>query len=83
MSRSRLRGLQFGRRIAAIMANVIDGKSVAAALRVRVAAAAAGFSARVGRPPGLDVVLVGDDPASQVYVRNKGCLLYTSDAADE
>ena len=54
------------------MANVIDGKAVAAALRLRVAAAAAGFAARVGRPVGLDVVLVGDDPASQVYVRNKG-----------
>lgn len=54
------------------MAKVIDGKSVAAELRLRVAAAAAGFAARVGRPVGLDVVLVGDDPASQVYVRNKG-----------
>lgn len=54
------------------MANVIDGKGVAAALRVRVAAAAADFAARVGRPAGLDVVLVGDDAASQVYVRNKG-----------
>lgn len=54
------------------MAKLIDGKSVAAALRLRVAAAAAGFAARTGRPAGLDVVLVGDDPASQVYVRNKG-----------
>jgi methylenetetrahydrofolate dehydrogenase (NADP+)/methenyltetrahydrofolate cyclohydrolase len=53
------------------MGQSIDGKAVAAALRQRVGAAAAGFTARVGRRPGLDVVLVGDDPASQVYVRNK------------
>jgi methylenetetrahydrofolate dehydrogenase (NADP+)/methenyltetrahydrofolate cyclohydrolase len=53
------------------MGQAIDGKAVAAALRQRVAAAAAGFAARAGRPAGLDVVLVGDDPASQVYVRNK------------
>ncbi len=54
------------------MANVIDGKAVAAALRLRVAAAAADFAARAGRRAGLDVVLVGEDAASQVYVRNKG-----------
>ena len=54
------------------MANVIDGKAVAAALRLRVAAAAADFSARARRRAGLDVVLVGEDAASQVYVRNKG-----------
>ncbi len=54
------------------MTNVIDGKAVAAALRLRVAERAAAFAARAGRPPGLDVVLVGEDPASQVYVRNKG-----------
>jgi len=53
------------------MGQAIDGKAVAAALRRRVAAAAADFAARAGRPAGLDVVLVGDDPASQVYVRNK------------
>ncbi|MFO0605443.1 MAG: bifunctional methylenetetrahydrofolate dehydrogenase/methenyltetrahydrofolate cyclohydrolase FolD [Polyangiales bacterium] len=53
------------------MGQAIDGKAVAAALRQRVAAAAADFAARAGRPAGLDVVLVGDDPASQVYVRNK------------
>jgi len=53
------------------MGQSIDGKAVAAALRQRVGAAAAGFTARVGRRAGLDVVLVGDDPASQVYVRNK------------
>ena len=50
---------------------VIDGVAVAKALRARVAEAAAEFSARAGRRAGLDVVLVGDDPASQVYVGNK------------
>jgi methylenetetrahydrofolate dehydrogenase (NADP+)/methenyltetrahydrofolate cyclohydrolase len=50
---------------------VIDGVAVAKALRAKVAEAAADFAARVGRRAGLDVVLVGDDPASQVYVGNK------------
>jgi methylenetetrahydrofolate dehydrogenase (NADP+)/methenyltetrahydrofolate cyclohydrolase len=50
---------------------VIDGVAVAKALRAKVAEAAADFSARAGRRAGLDVVLVGDDPASQVYVSNK------------
>ncbi|HEX8192795.1 MAG TPA: bifunctional methylenetetrahydrofolate dehydrogenase/methenyltetrahydrofolate cyclohydrolase FolD [Allosphingosinicella sp.] len=49
----------------------IDGKAFAEGLRGRVAAAAADFSARAGRKAGLAVVLVGDDPASQVYVRSK------------
>ena len=49
-------------------ARIIDGKAFAAHLRVRVAADVA----RLSRPPGLAVVLVGDDPASAVYVRNKG-----------
>lgn len=53
------------------MGEVIDGAAVAKALRERVATAAAAFSARAGRRAGLDVVLVGDDPASQVYVANK------------
>ncbi len=53
------------------MGQAIDGKAVAAALRGRVGVAAADFAARAGRRPGLDVVLVGDDAASQVYVRNK------------
>jgi methylenetetrahydrofolate dehydrogenase (NADP+)/methenyltetrahydrofolate cyclohydrolase len=50
---------------------VIDGVAVAKALRAKVAEAAADFSARAGRRAGLDVVLVGEDPASQVYVSNK------------
>ncbi|MCG8555995.1 MAG: bifunctional methylenetetrahydrofolate dehydrogenase/methenyltetrahydrofolate cyclohydrolase FolD [Proteobacteria bacterium] len=50
---------------------LIDGKSVAAAVREQVRGRADAFAARHGRPPGLEVVLVGDDAASQVYVRNK------------
>ena len=53
-------------------AALIDGKAFAAGLRARVAIAAADFAARTGRAPGLAVVLVGDDAASQVYVRSKG-----------
>ncbi|WP_425230959.1 bifunctional methylenetetrahydrofolate dehydrogenase/methenyltetrahydrofolate cyclohydrolase FolD [Sphingomonas sp.] len=52
-------------------AAIIDGKARAAALRVRIAAHVAHFRAQAGRAPGLAVVLVGDDPASAVYVRNK------------
>lgn len=52
-------------------AHIIDGKAFAAALRRRVAVAAADFAARSGRPAGLAVVLVGDDPASHVYVASK------------
>jgi methylenetetrahydrofolate dehydrogenase (NADP+)/methenyltetrahydrofolate cyclohydrolase len=51
---------------------IIDGKARATALRESVAAEVAGFVAAHGRAPGLTVVLVGDDPASAVYVRNKG-----------
>ena len=53
-------------------ATLIDGKAFAAGLVDRVAAAAARLEARHGVRPGLAVVIVGDDPASQVYVRNKG-----------
>lgn len=53
-------------------ATLIDGKARAAALRARVKDAAARFAARAGRAPGLAVVLVGADPASEVYVRSKG-----------
>ncbi|WP_341897582.1 bifunctional methylenetetrahydrofolate dehydrogenase/methenyltetrahydrofolate cyclohydrolase FolD [Ferrovibrio terrae] len=53
-------------------ATLIDGKAVAAGLRAEVAAKVQRFQARAGRLPGLTVVLVGDDPASEVYVRNKG-----------
>ena len=52
-------------------ASLIDGKSFALGLRGRVADAVSGLAAR-GIVPGLAVVLVGEDPASAVYVRNKG-----------
>ena len=51
---------------------IIDGKAFAAGLRARVAEGVAAFVASTGRKPGLAVVLVGEDPASAVYVRNKG-----------
>jgi methylenetetrahydrofolate dehydrogenase (NADP+)/methenyltetrahydrofolate cyclohydrolase len=53
-------------------ATLIDGKAFAAGLVDRVAAASARLEARQGVKPGLAVVIVGEDPASQVYVRNKG-----------
>ncbi len=53
-------------------ASIIDGKAFAAGLRARVAEGAAQVTAASGRKPGLAVVLVGDDPASAVYVRSKG-----------
>jgi len=52
-------------------ASVIDGKAHAAALRARVAGAAARLKAEHGLVPGLATVLVGEDPASEVYVRSK------------
>ena len=53
-------------------ARIIDGKAFAAGLRQRIKARVADLKARTGETPGLAVVLVGEDPASQVYVRNKG-----------
>jgi methylenetetrahydrofolate dehydrogenase (NADP+)/methenyltetrahydrofolate cyclohydrolase len=53
-------------------ADIIDGKAFAEGLRGRVAQVAASFEAAAGRKAGLAVVLVGEDPASQVYVRSKG-----------
>ena len=53
-------------------AAVIDGKAFAEGLRERVAAAEPAFRSATGRAPGLAVVLVGEDPASAVYVRAKG-----------
>jgi methylenetetrahydrofolate dehydrogenase (NADP+)/methenyltetrahydrofolate cyclohydrolase len=52
-------------------ASIIDGKAYAAGLRSRVAQEVAVLKAQKGVTPGLAVVLVGDDPASQVYVRSK------------
>ncbi len=52
-------------------ASLIDGKAIAASVRADVAGAAADLTGRIGHKPGLAVILVGEDPASQVYVRNK------------
>ncbi|TWA71585.1 methenyltetrahydrofolate cyclohydrolase /5,10-methylenetetrahydrofolate dehydrogenase (NADP+) [Azospirillum brasilense] len=52
-------------------AKIIDGKAFAAGLRARVAQGVAALKASHGVTPGLAVVLVGEDPASQVYVRSK------------
>jgi methylenetetrahydrofolate dehydrogenase (NADP+)/methenyltetrahydrofolate cyclohydrolase len=53
-------------------ATVIDGKAFAADVRAKVGAHVTGLKADHGITPGLAVVLVGEDPASQVYVRSKG-----------
>lgn len=53
-------------------AELIDGKAFALQLREKVGVLARDFEAKAGRKAGLAVVLVGDDPASQVYVRSKG-----------
>jgi methylenetetrahydrofolate dehydrogenase (NADP+)/methenyltetrahydrofolate cyclohydrolase len=55
-----------------VSAAIIDGKAFAAGLRERVAGLVPAFEAAAGRKPGLTVVIVGEDPASQVYVRSKG-----------
>jgi methylenetetrahydrofolate dehydrogenase (NADP+) / methenyltetrahydrofolate cyclohydrolase len=54
-----------------VAATVIDGKAVAASVRERVRAEVADLTGRLGRPPGLATVLVGDDPGSAIYVRRK------------
>ncbi|MGE3855961.1 MAG: bifunctional methylenetetrahydrofolate dehydrogenase/methenyltetrahydrofolate cyclohydrolase FolD [Dehalococcoidia bacterium] len=53
-------------------AHLIDGAAIAAAVRADVAADVAAYVATGARPPHLSVILVGDDPASHVYVRSKG-----------
>ena len=52
-------------------ARLIDGTAIAAAIRASALPAVQAFTARAGRPPGLGIVLVGENPASEVYVRNK------------
>ncbi|MCI4679024.1 bifunctional methylenetetrahydrofolate dehydrogenase/methenyltetrahydrofolate cyclohydrolase FolD [Rhodoblastus acidophilus] len=52
-------------------ARIIDGKAFAESLRAKISSRVASLVARTGRAPGLAVVLVGDDPASQIYVRSK------------
>jgi methylenetetrahydrofolate dehydrogenase (NADP+)/methenyltetrahydrofolate cyclohydrolase len=54
-----------------VTARIIDGKAVAASLRVGLKARVDALIEKHGAPPGLAVVLVGEDPASAVYVRNK------------
>lgn len=53
-------------------AEIIDGKAFALSLREKITAKVPEFIAATGRKPGLAVILVGDDPASQVYVGSKG-----------
>jgi methylenetetrahydrofolate dehydrogenase (NADP+)/methenyltetrahydrofolate cyclohydrolase len=52
-------------------ARLIDGKAVAAAVRERVAAEVGEYAERAGRTPVLATVIVGEDPASEIYIRNK------------
>src|SRR4051812_13435414 len=52
-------------------AQLLDGTGVASQIRAEVAPAIASFTARAGRPPGLAIVLVGDNAASEIYVRAK------------
>jgi methylenetetrahydrofolate dehydrogenase (NADP+)/methenyltetrahydrofolate cyclohydrolase len=54
-----------------VPATVIDGKAVAASVRERVRGEVEEVASSLGRPPGLATVLVGDDPASAIYVRRK------------
>jgi methylenetetrahydrofolate dehydrogenase (NADP+) / methenyltetrahydrofolate cyclohydrolase len=60
-------------------ARILDGIAVAAQIRAEVAPAVEAFRAHIGRPPGLGIVLVGEDPASEIYVRSK--LKSAADAA--
>ena len=53
------------------MAKIIDGKAISKQIREEIAAETLEFAAKSGFKPGLAVVIVGEDPASQVYVRNK------------
>ena len=53
------------------MAKIIDGKAISKQIREEIAANRAEFTAKSGITPGLAVIIVGEDPASQVYVRNK------------
>lgn len=54
------------------MADIIDGKAFAESLRKRIASETARIKSEANVTPGLAVVLVGEDPASKVYVKNKG-----------
>ena len=52
-------------------ARLLDGRAIAASIRESVLPDVHAFTARAGRPPGLGIVLVGEDPSSEIYVRNK------------
>ena len=52
-------------------ARILDGQALAGRMQEEIRPEVAAFTARHGRPPGLGILLVGNDPASQVYVRNK------------
>jgi methylenetetrahydrofolate dehydrogenase (NADP+)/methenyltetrahydrofolate cyclohydrolase len=52
-------------------AHRLDGAAVAAAIRSDLGPSLQAFAASAGRPPGLGIILVGNDPASEIYVRNK------------
>jgi methylenetetrahydrofolate dehydrogenase (NADP+)/methenyltetrahydrofolate cyclohydrolase len=54
-----------------VSARLLDGHAVAAAIRDAVLPDVSTFTASAGRPPGLGIVLVGDAPSSEIYVRNK------------
>jgi methylenetetrahydrofolate dehydrogenase (NADP+)/methenyltetrahydrofolate cyclohydrolase len=54
-----------------VSARILDGNAVASQIKDELRPRVAEFTRRAGRPPGLGIVLVGDDPASHVYVRNK------------
>ena len=53
-------------------AKIIDGQAMAAQIREEVKEEVAQLTSKYGMPPGLEVILIGDDPASAIYVRNKG-----------
>ncbi len=52
-------------------ARLLDGRAIAAQIRESVLPDVHAFTTRAGRPPGLGIVLVGEDPSSEIYVRNK------------
>lgn len=57
--------------LGAMSARILDGQALAARMQRELMPEVAAFAARHGRPPGLAIVLVGESPASEVYVRNK------------
>jgi methylenetetrahydrofolate dehydrogenase (NADP+) / methenyltetrahydrofolate cyclohydrolase len=57
--------------MAAMTAQIIDGKLIAERVRAEVAERVRAYEAKTGKKPGLEVVIVGDDPASHVYVNSK------------